>query len=110
MSNRRRRPCRRPSWLDGRPPVVVTREHIRESDITIVSGFRVTTLERTLVDVAGCVPPAEAARVIGQALATGRITVDELIDVARERTDLDSIDEFRIALALYLSGGARPPR
>lgn len=72
------------------------------SDITTIHGLRVTTLQRTLVDLAGELPPEEVARMIGWVVRERRLTVDELINVAIERTDIDSIEEFRIALALYL--------
>jgi hypothetical protein len=73
-----------------------------ESDITEVNGFRVTTLVRTLIDLSAETEASEAARYIEQAIEKGLITLNELIDAATRRTDIEWIEDFRNALSMYL--------
>lgn len=73
-----------------------------ESDITEVNGLRVTTLVRTLIDLSAETEPNEAARYIEQAIEKGLITLNELIDAATRRTDIEWIEDFRNALSMYL--------
>jgi hypothetical protein len=59
----------------------VYRASLRECDVTVVDGSRVTSVARTLVDVARHRPTGTAVAAIDAALYRGLVTPDELDDV-----------------------------
>lgn len=64
-------------------------------DVVVVHGFRVTSITRTLVDLAGDLSMDEAIRVARDAMNKGLVTLEELRRVAETRDDIPSIDRFR---------------
>ena len=76
--------------------------YLPESDVTEVHGLRVTTVIRTLIDLSAEMDPDECARFIARAVEKGLITLNELIDAATNRTDIEWIEDFREALSAYL--------
>lgn len=73
-------------------------------DVTLVRGLRVTTVTRTLIDLAGVVDRGEAVALVRQALDKGLVPLEDLRRAAERRTDLKSIHDFREVLRLLASG------
>lgn len=69
--------------------------HLPPEDVTTIHGLPVTTITRTLIDLAGDLERTEAVRITRQALDKGLISLDELRHAAEKRTDLESIEAFR---------------
>lgn len=63
--------------------------HVDEMDVTTISGIRVTTLARTLVDLGRSQPLGWAVAAFDQALREGRVTRDEV------RSALDRLGAVR---------------
>jgi hypothetical protein len=77
------------------PEIRVRVETLPPEDITVVRGFRVTTITRTLIDLAGDLPMHEAKRITRQAIDRGLVSLEELRRAAEVRTDIRSIESFR---------------
>lgn len=67
-------------------------------DVVVINGLRVTSITRTLIDLAGDLARDEAIRLTRQAIDRGLVSLDELRRAADERTDLESIGDFREVL------------
>jgi hypothetical protein len=76
--------------------------------LTIVNGIEVTTVARTLLDVARSRPSLSSVAAIDAALHAGQVEVDELLDVARFCRNWPGIRKARRAIALA-DGRAESP-
>jgi very-short-patch-repair endonuclease len=104
--------------LDGTPPVVrfdisvplsrrprrvpratIHRVRLCGSDVGTCQGFPVTSLARTLVDLARSLPLEVGSRIIGDGLRTGRVTVGALEERIAWLTGCTGVDRARRALA-----------
>jgi very-short-patch-repair endonuclease/predicted transcriptional regulator of viral defense system len=114
-------PTRRPRNV---PRANIHRIRLCADDVTSCQGFPVTSIPRTLIDLARTLPIDTGSRIIGDALRAGRVSVDALeariawlsgctgIDLARRAlTNADPILESvleRELLALLRRAGLNP--
>lgn len=74
----------RPGGGTRRPGIVTHRpEGMEPDETTVLDGVPITTPARTLYDLARMLRPRALERAVSQALASGRITPDELMVVGR---------------------------
>jgi very-short-patch-repair endonuclease len=114
-------PTRRPRNV---PRATIHRIRLCADDLTVCRGFPVTSVPRTLVDLARSLPIETGSRIIADALRAGRVSVDALearmawlsgctgIDLARRALasadpKLESVLE-RELLTLLRGAGLRP--
>jgi very-short-patch-repair endonuclease len=86
----------------------VHRHRLDPADRTIVDGVPVTTLARTLLDLAEVLPPARLARVIEEAERLGLLDLHALHDVMARARGRRGLRALRAALALYRPQRAVP--
>lgn len=100
---------KRAGWVEPTADLVVHRVHPLESrDRALVAGLPVTTVPRTVVDLAGCLAPAALERAIDDALSR-RLTSPDLVRRVAERTGTSGrrgAASLRTVLAPWLAGAA----
>jgi hypothetical protein len=64
-------------WL-GDLEVIIHRDDIPETDVTMIDGFRVTTALRTVIDLAPEVTPSHLAEMVQDCLGRKLFTVEEV--------------------------------
>lgn len=89
-------PNRRPR---GVPRATIHRIRLCADDVTTCRGFPVTSVPRTLVDLARSLPIATGSRIIADALRLGRVSVDALESRIAWLSGCTGIDLARQALA-----------
>lgn len=89
----------RQSGYSGRVGLVARRATVRPDDATVLRGLRVTTVERTLADLAQQLPFVEAVVAMDAALYRGLTTLEKLDDWAVGRRRAKGIRRFRSVLA-----------
>lgn len=101
--------------LRARAGVMLHRAQLADHDVVVRRGLRVTTIVRTLSDLAGRMGAVEAVVLIDAAMGKGLLTIGQLTTNRRlgKLTDLvdgrsDSPMESRLRVLLMMSGLSRP--
>lgn len=98
-------------WRSGRPPagLIVRNELIEDDEIVDVAGLRVTTPERTALDIARHLPRDLAVRHLDALANATDIKAADVLRLGERYQRLRGLPRARTALAL-MDGGAQSPR
>jgi hypothetical protein len=90
--------------LDG---VVIHRLRLKSEDITRISGFDLTTIPRTLADLAAMRPFVPIEHVVDNALARRLVSATTLIDYCKKHPGMQGVPTLRELLAIRPNGRPR---
>ena len=98
-------------WRSGRPPagIVVRNELIEDDEIVDIAGLKVTTPQRTALDIARHLPRDLAVRHLDALANTTDIKAVDVLRLGERYQRLRGLPRARTALAL-MDGGAQSPR
>jgi hypothetical protein len=98
-------------WRSGRPPagLIVRNELIEDDEVVDLAGLKVTTPERTALDIARHLPRDLAVRYLDALANATDIKAADVLRLGERYPRLRGIPRARTALSL-MDGGAQSPR
>jgi very-short-patch-repair endonuclease len=98
-------------WRSGRPPpgVTVRNERLDADEVVEVRGLPVTSVARTALDLARCLPRDSAVRHLDALAQASGVTAVDALEAAARHPRARGLPRARVALHL-MDGGAQSPR
>lgn len=98
-------------WRSGRPPqgVTVRNERLDADEIVRIAGLPVTSVNRTALDLARCLPRDAAVRHLDALAQASGVTAVDALEAAGRHPRARGLPRARVALDL-MDGGAQSPR
>ena len=88
------------------PVLVRSYRRLDPRDVTVVRGIPVTTVARTLVDLADVLTPHQLAKVIDEADYLGRFDLTETYEAMQRANGRHNLGVLNRAIGLYIGGSA----
>lgn len=87
-----------PEYFDG---LRISRSETLEGNTTTLDGIPITTVERTIIDLAASLSPKSMRRMVREALRIERTTIPALVDALMAHKGRRGVGAIRAALAQY---------